>query len=102
MDPVSIYIAILFICGLFIGSFLNVCIYRLPCHLSVVRPGSFCPACKSPIKWYHNIPVLSFIALGGKCANCLAPISWQYPVIELLTGGLFFLAGKFLLANAFT
>ena len=67
------------------GSFANVAIYRMPRGLSVLRPGSACPHCETPIKWYHNIPVLSYLLLGGKCGYCKAPISFQYPMVELIT-----------------
>ncbi|MBN1881406.1 MAG: prepilin peptidase [Deltaproteobacteria bacterium] len=86
-----------FFFGLIIGSFLNVCIYRLPREQSIVHPGSCCPECKEPIRWYDNIPLISFIALRGKCRGCARPISWRYPIVELLTGlvctGLFYLYG---------
>jgi leader peptidase (prepilin peptidase) / N-methyltransferase len=75
--------------GLVFGSFLNVCIYRLPRDLSVVSPRSACPACKKPIPLYHNIPVISWLLLGGRCSNCKKRISPRYLVIELLTGLLF-------------
>jgi leader peptidase (prepilin peptidase)/N-methyltransferase len=71
--------------GLVIGSFLNVCIYRIPEKLSIVWPASSCPKCKSKIKWYDNVPVLSFIILRAKCRNCKEKISWQYPAVELFT-----------------
>ena len=72
--------------GLILGSFFNVCIYRIPNGKSIVWPGSFCPKCNKPIKWYDNIPVLSYLFLLGKCRQCKAPISIQYPLVELLTG----------------
>lgn len=80
-----VMIVIAFIIGLSIGSFLNVCICRVPKGLSVIKPGSFCPKCSNPLKFYDNIPVLSFILLDGKCRNCKTPIALRYPVTELLT-----------------
>ncbi|MGM0452269.1 MAG: prepilin peptidase [Thermodesulfobacteriota bacterium] len=73
--------------GLCVGSFLNVCICRLPGKDSVVSPGSRCPRCKTPIRFYDNIPVLSYIWLAGKCRFCNEPISLRYPLVELLSGG---------------
>lgn len=75
--------------GLCIGSFLNVCIHRFLRGESIVSPGSYCPACRKPIAWYDNIPLLSFIILGGKCRKCGAPISPRYFFVELLTGLIF-------------
>ena len=69
-----------------IGSFLNVCIYRLPESKSIVRPASTCPKCQTPIRFYDNIPVLSYLWLRGKCRACRAPISFRYPLVELISG----------------
>jgi leader peptidase (prepilin peptidase)/N-methyltransferase len=71
--------------GAIVGSFLNVCIIRLPADQSVVRPPSRCPRCGSGVRWYDNIPVLSWLVLRGKCRNCRNPISIQYPLVELAT-----------------
>jgi leader peptidase (prepilin peptidase)/N-methyltransferase len=105
---VAACLALLF--GLLIGSFLNVCIYRLPQDLSVVRPRSYCPACNHPIAWYDNVPLLSYALLHGRCRHCKAAISMRYPIVELMTGVLFFVfvwrlgpslaAGKFCLLSA--
>src|SRR6202142_462538 len=81
--------AAIFAYGLLFGSFLNVCIYRLPRGKSVVTPRSACPHCGKMIPLYHNIPVLSWLILRGKCRNCKEPISPRYLVVELLTGVLF-------------
>ena len=80
-----------FALGACIASFLNVVIWRVPRGESIVSPPSHCPKCNAPIRWYQNIPILSWLALRGKCANCRAPISPRYILIELL-GGLLFLA----------
>lgn len=87
MDP--FIAAATFVFGLTFGSFLNVCIYRLPKGQSVVAPGSSCPNCHTPIRFYDNIPVLSWLLLRGCCRHCRKPISPRYMVIELLTGILF-------------
>ncbi len=87
MDPV--YATSIFVLGLAFGSFLNVCIYRLPLGLSVVSPRSACPACKRPIGLYDNVPVLSWLILRGRCRHCKARISPRYLAIELLTAFLF-------------
>jgi leader peptidase (prepilin peptidase)/N-methyltransferase len=75
-----------FIFGVAVGSFLNVLIYRIPIDESVVFPSSHCPKCGENLKWYHNIPILSWILLGGKCAFCREKISLQYPMVELING----------------
>ena len=87
MDP--FYASAIFFLGLAFGSFLNVCIYRLPLGLSVVAPRSACPACKRPIAFYDNLPVLSWLILRGRCRHCQARISPRYLAIELLTAFLF-------------
>ena len=83
--------------GLMIGSFLNVCTLRWPEDESVVFPGSHCPKCGEPIRWYDNVPVLSYVLLRGRCRACREPISLQYPLVELATGlvwaGMFSYAG---------
>jgi leader peptidase (prepilin peptidase) / N-methyltransferase len=76
--------------GLLIGSFLNVCIYRLPRDLSVVRPRSHCPECEHLVAWYDNVPLVSFAILGARCRNCRTAIPWRYPIVEFLTAALFF------------
>jgi leader peptidase (prepilin peptidase)/N-methyltransferase len=87
--------------GLLFGSFLNVCITRLPRNESIVKPRSRCPHCAAPISWYDNIPLLSWLLLRGHCRDCKAAISWQYPLVELATGLWFALAGSHL-AQLFT
>ena len=82
-------LAFVFIIGLCIGSFLNVVILRTLSEESIVFPASKCPKCHSPLKWWHNIPVISYICLKGKCAFCKEPISIQYPLIELFTAIIF-------------
>jgi leader peptidase (prepilin peptidase) / N-methyltransferase len=79
----------LFILGLAFGSFLNVCISRIPRDLSTVTPGSHCPACGASIRWRDNIPLLSWLFLAGKCRECHGRISLRYPAVELLTATLF-------------
>jgi len=71
--------------GAIVGSFLNVCIYRIPSEKSIALPASHCPSCKHPLKFYDNIPIISYIILRGKCRNCDERISPVYPAIELLT-----------------
>src|SRR6476659_7823225 len=81
--------------GLVVGSFLNVCIFRLPRNcMSIVKPRSRCPNCLSWIAWYDTFPVVSWSLLGGKCRYCRNPISIRYTLVELLTGALFLYAGR--------
>jgi leader peptidase (prepilin peptidase)/N-methyltransferase len=87
--PFHFWTAVAFVFGCMAGSFFNVCIYRMPRDLSIVRPRSHCPHCGYSIPWYLNIPLLTWVWLGGKCANCKAPISPRYFLVELLTGTLF-------------
>lgn len=96
--------------GLSIGSFLNVVIIRIPKSENISLPASHCVTCKHPLKWYHNIPVFSWVFLGGKCAFCKEKISIQYPIIEILTAFIFistaFIVGDivetFIIATLFT
>ena len=87
MSVIVITLAALF--GLCIGSFLNVCIHRLPREESVVHPGSHCGACGAPVAWYDNLPVISYLVLGGKCRACRAPYSVRYLWVEVLTAVVF-------------
>jgi leader peptidase (prepilin peptidase)/N-methyltransferase len=82
-----LFVSLIFMFGMCIGSFLNVCIYRLPSSTSIINPSrSFCPQCNSAIQFYDNIPVFSYLWLKGRCRNCKASISLRYPLIELMTG----------------
>src|SRR3989304_583158 len=81
----SLYIYALLL-GLVMGSFLNVCIWRLPRHESLLTPSSHCPSCGKSIAIYDNIPVVSFLLLRGRCRSCRQPISWRYPLVELANG----------------
>jgi leader peptidase (prepilin peptidase) / N-methyltransferase len=82
-DPTAI---VLFaVIGLAVGSFLNVCIHRVPRHASIVSPGSSCPQCGYVLRWFDNIPVVSYAMLAGRCRQCKTPISIRYPIIELVT-----------------
>src|SRR4051812_50177296 len=81
--------------GLVVGSFLNVCIFRLPRNcMSIVKPRSRCPKCLHWIAWYDNFPVVSWTLLSGRCRYCKNPISIRYTLVELLTGALFLYAGR--------
>jgi leader peptidase (prepilin peptidase)/N-methyltransferase len=72
---------------------LNVVVYRLPLGMSLIRPGSHCPACKRPIRWHDNIPVLGWFFLGGRCRDCRARISFRYPLVEAIAAGMFLAVG---------
>ena len=86
----------IFILGAVIGSFLNVCIYRIPKQESIATPASHCPQCSTPIRFYDNIPILSFLILRGRCRTCGTPISVQYVIVEILNGaGYMLLIGRF-------
>jgi leader peptidase (prepilin peptidase)/N-methyltransferase len=80
---------VIFIFGAMIGSFLNVVIYRIPKGESIVFPASKCQSCQTPLKWYHNIPIVSWLFLRGKCGFCKEPIAKQYPIVEFVTGVIF-------------
>lgn len=86
----GLFVAVALFCyGLIVGSFLNVCIYRLPRRKSIISPRSHCPQCSRPIPWYDNIPLLSFLLLKGKCRFCGSPISYIYPLVEFATAFFF-------------
>ncbi|HLL91241.1 MAG TPA: prepilin peptidase, partial [Tepidisphaeraceae bacterium] len=94
-------IVFLFALGACVGSFLNVVVWRLPRGESLVSPGSHCPKCNTPLKWYDNVPVVGWLKLGGKCRFCREPISARYPIVEAVTGGLFvFYYAMYYLAGA--
>ena len=90
----AIFELVAFLIGLLFGSFLNVCITRLPKHQSIVTPRSRCPKCESPIQWYNNIPLLSWLLLRGRCRDCKQRISWRYPAVELGVGLWFLVLGQ--------
>lgn len=82
-------VAVIVIAGLIVGSFLNVCIVRIPLEESIVRPGSHCRKCLAPLAWYDNIPLLSYVVLRGRCRSCRQSISPRYPFVEILTAATF-------------
>ena len=84
--PFHFWSLVFFVLGCMVGSFLNVCIYRMPLGLSVISPPSHCPHCRYSIPWYLNIPLVTWLWLRGQCRNCRAPISPRYFLVELLTG----------------
>jgi len=83
---------IVFLFGTVIGSFLNVCIYRIPREMSIIFPSSRCTSCDSPIRFYDNIPIISYLMLLGRCRSCRARIPLRYPLVEFLNGLLYVLA----------
>ena len=89
MTPPYFVPTVLALAGLVVGSFLNVCIYRLPRGQSIVWPGSRCPSCGADIRWYDNIPVLGYLLLAGRCRSCRKPIGVVYPIVELATMAVF-------------
>lgn len=91
MTPETFALVVALLFGLLVGSFLNVVIYRLPRGKSVVWPASACGSCGRELRWFENVPVLSWVVLGAKCARCKSPISVQYPLVELTTALLFVL-----------
>ena len=86
MEPNTIFLIFSFILGAVVGSFLNVCIYRLPREKSLAFPPSHCTSCSKPIPFYHNIPIISYLVLRGRCYNCKEKYSWDYLFVELLAG----------------
>src|SRR6185436_14608110 len=91
MTPHTVYLVAAGVFGLCIGSFLNVDIYRLPLGQSLATPPSRCRKCGYSLRWFDNIPVLSWVFLRGRCRKCGVSVSWQYPLVELITGALFVL-----------
>ena len=87
--PLSALVGAAILFGLLLGSFLNVCIHRLPLGLSVVQPPSACPRCRGRLAWHDNIPLLSYLWLGGRCRHCSNPISPRYPLVEAANGALY-------------
>jgi len=94
----------LFAFGSAVGSFLNVVVYRLPAGINLAWPGSHCPACKKPIRWYDNVPIFGWLALRGRCRDCSVWISARYPIVETVTAVMFLLVGavEVLMAEAGT
>jgi leader peptidase (prepilin peptidase)/N-methyltransferase len=87
--PVGLVVTVLAVLGACVGSFLNVCIYRLPRRESLAWPGSHCTSCTHSLAWYENIPIVSWVVLRGRCRTCRAPISWMYPIVEVTTALVF-------------
>ena len=93
MTPDALQISALVLLGLAVGSFLNVCVHRIPLRQSLSYPPSRCPLCGSGLRWFDNIPVVSYLALGGRCRTCRARISFRYPAVELATMAIFVVHG---------
>jgi leader peptidase (prepilin peptidase)/N-methyltransferase len=94
LPPSSLILLLwLFAMGAAIGSFLNVVVYRLPRGISLVHPGSHCPACKKPIRWYDNVPIFGWFLLRGRCRDCKGRISFRYPLVEAITAVMFLAVG---------
>ena len=89
MNPAGFELTIVAVLGLVIGSFLNAVIHRVPRQQSLVSPGSRCPSCGYALRWYDNIPVVSYVILGGRCRKCRKTISIRYPIVELITAAVF-------------
>lgn len=87
--PQAMFVILAGIVGAMIGSFLNVCIYRVPIGKSIVWPASACESCKRELSWYENLPIVSWLALGARCRTCKAKLSWQHPFVEALTAAMF-------------
>ena len=97
--PTPVLLAFVFVIGAVIGSFLNVVIHRAPKGMSISWPGSHCPACKHPIRWYDNVPILGWLWLRGRCRDCGEKISIRYPLVELLVAALFVAGAWMVLSN---
>jgi leader peptidase (prepilin peptidase)/N-methyltransferase len=92
--PLEVLFAVwLFALGGAVGSFLNVVVYRLPLGMSLILPGSHCPACRHPIRWHDNVPIFGWLVLKGRCRDCQASISFRYPLVEAITAVLFLAMG---------
>jgi len=90
--PPRFVLGVVAVLGAIVGSFLNVCIYRLPLRQSIVWPASACTACSRPLEWYENVPILSYAILRGRCRTCRTPFTIRYPIVEALTAAMFALA----------
>lgn len=84
--PETLFLTFTFLAGMCVGSFLNVCIYRIPARKSIVHPGSACPTCGTPIRFYDNIPVISYLIVKGRCRHCGSSIAIRYPIVEFMGG----------------